>query len=169
MPTRFLSAADAKLVLGTRININLSDHLVRASTNTSQKNIIPPICNRKRTCCYCPNTNTSGTLTSITNGRSFQGMKRVTYQSSNLIYIITCKICGTQYVGQTQNCLLTRFQGHIHDRHVDTCPPDNTKGPVPYTDPTQQLSRVVIILYMGPGITTTVGSVCTTDPSGRES
>ena len=96
--TRFLS--DAKIVFGTRRNKNLSDHLVRASTNTTQTNIIPPICNRKKTCRYCPKINTSGVLVSTTNGRKFQSMKKATCQSSNLIYVITCKNCSIQYVGQ---------------------------------------------------------------------
>ena len=43
-----------------------------------------------------------------------------------------------------------------------------TKGPVPYTNATRQLSRVVMSRYMGPGVTTTVGSICTTSQSGRE-
>ena len=111
--TRFLT--DAKLIFGARRNKNLSDHIVRASTNTRQTNIIPPVCNRTRTCKYCPNINKSGTLKSTTNGRRFQSMKKVTCQSSNLIYVITCKICGIQYVGQTMNRLLTRFQGHNFD------------------------------------------------------
>ena len=42
------------------------------------------------------------------------------------------------------------------------------KGPVPYTNATQLSGRVVISRYMGPGVTTTVGSSCTTDPSGRK-
>ena len=69
------------------------------------------------------------------NGRLFQSMKKVTCQSSNLIYVITCKTCSIQYVGQIKKRLLTRFQGHIPDikhnndttvgRHFNVCPPDN--------------------------------------------
>ena len=91
---------------------------------------------RTRTCRYCPTINTSGALTSTTNGRKFQSMQKVTCQSSNLIYVITCKSCGIQYVGQTKNRLLTRFQGHIfhitHNndttvgRHFNNCPPEKT-------------------------------------------
>ena len=131
--TRFLT--DANLVFGTRRNKNLSDHLVRASTKTTKTNIIPPHCNRTSTCRYCPKINKTGTLVSTHNSRKYQSMIKVTCQSSNLIYVITCKTCGIQYVGQTKNRLLTRFQGHIFDithntdttvaRHLNTCPPDN--------------------------------------------
>ena len=131
--TRFLT--DANLIFGTRRNKNLSDQLVRASTKTTQTNLIPPICNRTKSCRYCPKINKSGTLISTTNGRKYQSMKKVTCQSSNLIYVITCKTCGTQYVGQTKNRLLTRFQGHVYDitqnndtivaRHFNSCPSVN--------------------------------------------
>ena len=49
--------------------------------------------------------------------------------------------------------------------HVQ-CVLPQPKGPVSYADPTQQSSRVVLSCYMGPGVVTTVGGVCTTDPSG---
>ena len=59
-------------------------------------------------------------------------MKQVNCQSSNLIYLITCTKCKIQYVGQTKNRLLTRFQGHYFDmnsqndttvaRHFNKCP-----------------------------------------------
>ena len=43
------------------------------------------------------------------------------------------------------------------------------KGPVPYTDATQQSSRVVISRYMRPGLQQQSVAFCTTDPSGRKS
>ena len=42
-------------------------------------------------------------------------MTNINCQSSNIIYLITCTTCGIQYVGQTKNRLLTRFQGHHFD------------------------------------------------------
>ena len=33
----------------------------------------------------------------------------------NLIYAITCKTCGIQYVGQTLGRLQDRFRGHYND------------------------------------------------------
>ena len=41
------------------------------------------------------------------------------------MYLITCVTCKTQYVGQTTNRLLTRFQGHYHDIQHDN---DTTVG-----------------------------------------
>ena len=48
-------------------------------------------------------------------GRSYGCLRNVNCQSANLIDVITCRQCGIQYVGQTKNRLLTRFQGHYFD------------------------------------------------------
>ena len=76
--------------------------------------------------------NHSGFTISKTTGRKFYTMVNVNCQSSNLIYLITCKHCSVQYVGQTKNRLLTKFQGLHFDiqnqndttvsRHYNKCP-----------------------------------------------
>ena len=128
---------NAKFIFGLRRNKNLSDLLVRASTRTSS-NVIPNIaknpCNRSSTCRYCPILDTTGHLVSTTNGRKFTTMRKVNCQSSNLIYVITCNTCKVQYVGQTKNRILTRFQGRFNDiahdrdttvaRHLNRCVDD---------------------------------------------
>ena len=78
-----------------------------------------------------PIINKSGKIQSHSNGKSFSSMTNVNCQSSNLIYVIACNSCGKQYVGQTKNRLLTRFQGHFNDiahdgntmvaRHLNRC------------------------------------------------
>ena len=70
-------------------------------------------------------------IKSHSNGKIFTCMTKVNCKSSNLIYVIMCKTCGIQYVGQTKNRLLTRFQGHFNDiahdrdttvaRHLNSC------------------------------------------------
>ena len=124
----------ANLVFGSRRNKNLSDLLVRASTKTQSSNI-PNIertpCQRQNSCRYCPILNRSGKIVSHSTGKSFTSMRNVNCQSSNLIYLISCAYCGIQYVGQTKNRLLTRFQGHFNDidhdrdttvaRHLNRC------------------------------------------------
>ena len=126
---------DAKLIFGLRRNKNLSDQLVKASTRTIVRNrsfVDKHPCNRPSSCRYCCRLNTSGTVISTTTGKKFTSMKQVNCQSSNLIYLITCIHCNIQYVGQTKNRLLTRFQGHYFDinsqndttvaRHFNKCP-----------------------------------------------
>ena len=109
---------DVNLIFGLRRNKNLSDILVRASTTTrtsDMPNIKLHPCERSNTCRYCPIINKTGKVKSKANGKTFTSIKNANCQSSNLIYLITCNNCGVQYVGQTKNRLLTRFQGHFND------------------------------------------------------
>ena len=125
---------DANIIFGLRRNKNLSDYLVRASTTTphwDKNNIQCNPCQRPTKCRYCPLLNKSGKIKSHKTGKTFTSLKSVNCQSSNLIYLITCNNCGIQYVGQTKNRLLTRFQGHFNDiahdrdttvaRHINRC------------------------------------------------
>ncbi|MCP3683732.1 MAG: GIY-YIG nuclease family protein, partial [bacterium] len=44
--------------------------------------------------------------------------------TANLVYIITCIVCGMQYVGQTRQKLRDRFRKHrldVLNKHKDTC------------------------------------------------
>ena len=50
-------------------------------------------------------------------------MKRVTCNSSNLIYMIQCTLCGSQYVGQTKNQLLKRINQHYSDINKNAATP----------------------------------------------
>ena len=36
----------------------------------------------------------------------------ITCTTSNIIYLISCRICGIQYIGETKNSLKKRFYGH---------------------------------------------------------
>ena len=93
------------------------------------------LCHKKDSCRYCPLLNTSGKFTCKTDGNTYSCKSHINCQSSNIIYLITCRSCGIQYVGQTKNKLLTRFQSHHFDimhnndstvaRHFNKCPPQN--------------------------------------------
>ena len=127
---------DAKLIFGLRRNKNLSNFLVKASTSsktkTTSRHINRNPCNRPFNCRYCRKINKKDKIFSSDKKREFNPLTNVNCQSSNLIYLITCKHCGIHYVGQTKNRLLTRFQGHYHDiktkndttvsRHFNKCP-----------------------------------------------
>ena len=85
-------------------------------------------CKRPTTCCI----NTTGHVRSTTTNRLHRSMIKATCQTQNIIYLMTCTTCQIQYVGQTKNRLITRFQGHYHDiqhdndttvgRHFNRCP-----------------------------------------------
>ncbi len=66
-------------------------------------------------CRYCPKLDLSGLIKSTTTGRTFIVPSKITCKFNNLIYLITCKHCHSQYVGQTMNSIQMRFQKHLKD------------------------------------------------------
>ena len=44
-----------------------------------------------------------------------QKASRLTCKTRNLVYLISCKRCGLQYVGETENALHIRMNGHRSD------------------------------------------------------
>ena len=76
------------------------------------------LCNRPNRCVHCPKLNRTGSLVSHSNGRKYQTKQNISCQSDNIIYCLTCTACGVQYVGQTKNRIMDRFNGHLSDiRH----------------------------------------------------
>ena len=97
---------------------NLKDILVRARlppTKLKDPILGPSNPCKTRNCRYCPRLNTSGRITCKATGREYVSKHNVSCKSSNLIYCLTCKCCGMQYVGQTKNRLMDRFQAHFYN------------------------------------------------------
>ena len=69
----------------------------------------------RRNCRYCSQINKTGSLQSTITGQTYNTMMKVSCRSSNLIYAVTCKQCGLQYVGQTLLRIKDRFVGHFGD------------------------------------------------------
>ena len=69
----------------------------------------------KTNCRFCTLLNKTGQIKSTTTGIIHASMRKVSCRSSNVIYAITCKSCGIQYVGQTLLRLRDRFTGHLGD------------------------------------------------------
>ena len=133
--------SESKIIFGLRRNKNLSDQLVKASTKTQTQHetyISTHPCNRPSQCRYCPKINRCGYVISKVTGHKITTMVNINCQTSNVIYLITCTTCGIQYVGQTRNRVLTRFQGHHSDiknhndttvsRHFNKCPSSQPAG-----------------------------------------
>ena len=131
---------DSEIIFGLRRNKNLSDHLVRASSSTKPegeltKTIDTRPCKRPNSCRYCPRLNTRGSFICHSTKQTLTSMININCQTTNCIYLITCSTCGIQYVGQTKNKLLTRFNSHHYDishnsdttvaRHFNKCPRHN--------------------------------------------
>ena len=93
---------------------SLKDMLVRAKIaqprTTTNKG-----CKRPNTCKYCKRISQSGRIKNLNNNKSYNTITKGTCQTSNLIYCLKCNWCHTEYVGQTKNRIIDRFQGHIFD------------------------------------------------------
>ena len=118
---------DSEIIFGLRRNKNLSDHLVQASTSTKLdgdtiKTVDIRPCKRPNSCRYCPQLKRSGSFICRTTKQILQSKININCQTMNCVYLIICLSCGIQYVGQTKNKLLTRFNSHHFDisRNSDT-------------------------------------------------
>ena len=65
-------------------------------------------------CRYCPKLNTTGKITSKVTGQKYHSRTKATCNSNNIVYCISCRTCGKQYVGQTKNTVKKRFQAHFY-------------------------------------------------------
>ena len=110
-----------KLIAAYKKPKNLKDHLIRArlplNKETPRKEGPTKPCNPcyTKNCRYCPCLNKTGRVTCHTNKREYMAKHNVSCKSSNIIYCLSCKKCGIQYVGQTKNRLMDRFQAHFYN------------------------------------------------------
>jgi hypothetical protein len=84
-----------------------------SKSQTSLPKHAKKICKNYR-CKYCPYLDTSDKIASHITGEKFTCKSNVSCLSSNVVYGITCKICGQQYVGQTKCCLYMRLREHLY-------------------------------------------------------
>ena len=112
-----------QLIFSLRRPPNLKSQLVRARTDFNPDTMVKHplaisgrtynICYNKN-CKYCPRINTGGKISSVITNRTYSAKTNVSCQSLNLVYCITCKRCGIQYVGQTKRRLMDPFQDHFY-------------------------------------------------------
>ena len=104
---------------------NLKDFLVRATlTSTPSKSPGNYPCGAPR-CKTCPILKVTDEFSSHTTGQLFKVKFRASCKSSNIVYLITCRRCGLQYVGETSQPLHARIRGHRSDimhRRTDVSP-----------------------------------------------
>ena len=83
---------------------NIKDLLVRAKLNppAPPANAINTKCNNKR-CKFCHEMVTCNKFKSKATGRQYNIRAEITCKTRNLVYLISCKRCGLQYVGETEN------------------------------------------------------------------
>ena len=64
---------------------------------------------------YCPKIVTNGKIKCHATKRRFSSRIKVCCQSSNLVYCLSCKTCGKQYVGQTKRRVCKRLYEHFYN------------------------------------------------------
>ena len=77
-------------------------------------------CGRSR-CEVCLNIEETDTFTSTTTGESFKINHQLNCDDNCLIYLLTCKCCGKQYVGETvldYKTLIGKMHGMKHVRKI---------------------------------------------------
>lgn len=90
------------------------------------------LCGSKK-CLCCNSFNTDRIYESFSTGRRFILNYPCTFtcKSRHVIYLITCKSCGVQYVGQTRQPLHCRLNGHrqsVKKNHLNTYLSNHFKG-----------------------------------------
>ena len=96
---------------------NLQDMLVHSQLNRTVNAGSDSKCNRPR-CSHCLSIVESNSFLSITASASFSVRESFTCASSEVIYLITCKKCNIQYVGQTQlNCSQRMNKNNFDIKH----------------------------------------------------
>ena len=108
----------SRLICGSSRNPRLRDLLVRSSLplnpNFGKVGKSQNICTTTD-CKYCNSIDISGQIFSKKVGRKFSSKRKVCCKSHNIVYCLTCKICGLQYVGQTKRTFHERLYEHFRD------------------------------------------------------
>ena len=104
-----------KPILAYKRPKNICNSLVRSSVSYNSTDIhLSGQCNRRR-CTHCNNINICSNFNSSVTGLSYDLRYDVDCTSRNVIYLITCKNCCKQYVGQTNQNVSRRMNSHRFD------------------------------------------------------
>ena len=107
---------------------SLRNLLVQAEVPPTNNSSIPPIqhgmfrCTSRCVTCQ-EHILESDSFKSHTTGAHHKIRGHITCTTSNIIYLISCRICGIQYIGETKNSLKKHFYGHrstVKTQKLDT-------------------------------------------------
>ena len=104
-----------KPLIAFRRNKNISDKLVNAECNpmTNPKTYCITPCATPWKCQFCSTCKKDNRIKSSVTGRTYKGPEKYTCKTRNIIYVITCKKCSKQYVGETYRTFKERMTEHI--------------------------------------------------------
>ena len=119
----FFKKSERDTALQSTSLTNLPDNLPRdtsikkSSSLTTLSNIQQKVCTNTK-CQTCPHIITTDKFIGNITRQTHPCKYNICCKSNNLIYMISCKTCQKQYVGQTKNSLAKRFYSHFFNvRH----------------------------------------------------
>ena len=71
-------------------------------------------CNRPN-CSTCEHSTCKSNFTLSTNNKSYNILRAINYDSTNIIYLISCSPCNKKYIGETGRKLKYRFTEPLRD------------------------------------------------------
>ena len=89
----------------------ISSYLKRAKLYPLERKVGSEKCGKRR-CEVCLNIQETDTFTSTTTGKSFKINHKLNCDDNCLIYLLTCKCCGKQYVGETTDEFRLRWNNY---------------------------------------------------------
>ncbi|KAK3099849.1 hypothetical protein FSP39_010733 [Pinctada imbricata] len=90
---------------------SIKDHLVRSRLDNPKPVGSFSTCTNKR-CKLCPRSQTTSTFKSTNTGHEYKILTNVSCKSRNVVYLITCRVCQKQYIGETEDGLNMRINNH---------------------------------------------------------
>ena len=103
---KLVRSSIASIDTTTLTNVDVHEHTI------NHDDLGMHVCNSNR-CKACIYIIRSNAFQSFTNKTNFKFKSRFTCKSSNLVYLITCRYCNLQYVGQTGRTLADRINDHL--------------------------------------------------------
>ena len=95
--------------------MNLKDYLIRAKIppqKTRPKRFQNGMFKCNKPCSICPFVRQQKVVKATNNDNKVQLKNHHTCEDKNVVYIVQCKKCNDQYIGETKNSLRSRFLDH---------------------------------------------------------
>ena len=98
-------------IVSIRSARKINRYLVRAKFYPLERKVGSEKCGKSR-CEVCLNIQETDTFTSTTTGKSFKINHKLNCDDNCLIYLLTYKCCGRQYVGETTDDFRLRWNNY---------------------------------------------------------
>ena len=94
-----------------RSGYSLKSHLVRAKLSPGKREVGSYKCGKKN-CMICINVLETGSFKSNVTKQTYEINHHLNCDDKRLIYLLTCNVCGLQYVGQTTDKFRFRWNNY---------------------------------------------------------